>query len=330
MAIDSRPPPVPQLPSYTDTGDRTRFMSDEERVNLEGKKDVDTSRKVGVFALNPLIYSNPVTAVGAYALSKWDRLKTGKGQEQQMRDKVRDFLWDNGAVDSDWKLKFSDGSAFDIGKDGDNKLKNTSGKERSYWEPDDTNPFTKEAIAKVSPLAALITNNDERLKQQFAGYFTNAATQDAKDPGQVDKRISEMYGMIGITKSAGLRSLQELQAQGRISQEQFGQYSSLVSKYAPDEDPRSFVDAFLPAGSYANKIARNAVNKMQAKMGVDFSPYDNINEFSLPTTYFSVPAYATQQTPQTQQVATPVQQPTQNQTLISRPQIVPIPGKTNV
>ena len=275
---------------------------------MEGKEDVDKARKAGVVALNPMIYSNPYTAIAAYGLSKWDRLKTGKPQDQQSRDQVRDTLWDIGAVSSDWKLRFSDGGDFDIGKDGGARLKSTKGAERKYYEVDMDNPLSQAAMSSVSPLAALITNNDEKLRNEFMGYFTNAATQDVKDPRQMEKRISEMYGMVGVTKSAGLQSLKELQAQGRISDEQFQLYSSQVAKYAPETDPRSPVDAFLPKGSYANKIAASAVAKMQAKMGVDFFPDSNIREFTLPGRTYSDPAYVK---------ATPAQP-----NVVAKPQIV--------
>lgn len=307
MPNSSRPPPVPAIPSYpsyTDTGDNVRFMSDDERKSIEGN-DIDTTRKVaGAATAQAALLLNPYMAIGSYALSKWDRLKTGKGKEQQMRDEVRDTLWDKGAVGSDWLLKFSDGSAFDIGKDGGARLKNSEGTERAYYEIDDKNPFSQSAMNGVSPLAALITNNDERLKQQFAGYFTNAATEGAQSQAQMDKRISEMYGMVGVTKSAGLASLAQLKEQGRISDEQLQQYSALINKYAPEVEQRSFVDAFLPRGTRANEIARNAVAKMQARMGMDFSPHDNIQEFTLSNKYFSAPAY---QTPPTQNTEPPTE-----------------------
>lgn len=316
MAYSSKPPPNPALPSYgpQDTGDSVRFMSDEERKSIEGK-DVDTFRKGAIATTaQAAMMLNPYMAIGSYALSKWDRLKSGKGQEQQMRDEVRDVLWDKGAVGSDWLLKFSDGSAFDIGKDGGARLKNKDGVERAYYEVDDKNPLTQNAIASTSPLAALITNNDERLKQQFAGYFTNAATEGATSQAQMDKRISEMYGMVGITKQAGLSSLAQLREQGRISDEQLQQYSAIVNKYAPEVEQRSFVDAFLPRGTRANEIARSAVAKMEARMGMDFSPHDNIQPFTLSDKYFSAPAYtapAAPAAPQSPQIQTPVNTPQQ-------------------
>lgn len=310
MVNNYQPPPVPRLPAYgqSSANDNVRFTTDEERRNMEGKKDVEIARKVGIASMAGPILANPYLAIGAYALSKWDRLKTGKPQDQQSRDQVRDTLWDIGAVSSDWKLKFSDGGDFDIGKDGGARLKSTKGAERKYYEVDMDNPLSQAAMSSVSPIAALITNNDEKLRNEFMGYFTNAATQDVKDQRQMDARISEMYGMVGITKSAGLKSLQELQAQGRISDEQFKSYSAQVNKYAPDVDPRSPVDAFLPRGSYANKIAASAVAKMQAKMGVDFFPDSNIRDFTLSDRVYSDPAY--------------VKAPTTQPNIVAKPQIV--------
>lgn len=277
--------------------DRVRFSTDEERDKWSGEKEKETAGKVAKgLAAQPFIYSNPITAglaiVGGDKILKHFRnFKTGKPDDQIQRDSVRDFLAKNGYVGSDWKLQFSDGGSFDIGKDGNSKLPSLDGTERKYYETDSKNPLSGQAAAAVSPIAALITNNNDRLKSDFSGYFTNAATQDAKDPSQVKQRITDIYAQMGITKAAGLKSLADLKAQGRLSDEQFAQYSSIINQYAPEADTRSFVDAFLPRGSYANTIAARAVAKFQEHMGMDFSPNDNIHEFGLPERTYNDPQY---------------------------------------
>lgn len=164
----------------------------------DGKTNQDSSIKTAML-------TNPLTA---WAVPIADALGinfggTGKGKRQLIRDKVRDKLVETNVISGDdYTLKFSDGGTFDIGKDGGARIKNAEGQERQYSDVDFKDPRASLTVAAINPLAAIITGGGKQVTSDFAGLYTNAVLNDAKDPATVNSRIKELYAKHGINSAA--------------------------------------------------------------------------------------------------------------------------------
>jgi hypothetical protein len=168
------------------------------RQLAEGKTNQDSSVKTAML-------TNPLTA---WAVPIADALGvnfggTGKDKRQLIRDKVRENLVKSNVVsDQDYLLKFSDGSSFDIGKDGGARLRNEEGKDRQYSDVDFKDPRASNTVAALNPLAAIITGGGKQVTSDFAGLYTNAVLNGGADPATVNNRIKELYAKHGINSPA--------------------------------------------------------------------------------------------------------------------------------
>jgi hypothetical protein len=302
-------PTSPTMPTYTDLVNfrdyddpRYDWRSPEMRdLNKKASEDAKkfnqgvvkggTVSAVGTAApkilSNPgALVANPLFAAGAIAYSFKDRLKSGKAGDQKMRDEVRGRLMDSGLVAKDWKLRFSDGSEFDIGKDGKDKILNADGKsERLYRQKDPTNPLTGFGSNAVAPIAAMMTGNDPRMQAEFEAYLTSAVTQGAQNQEQAAQRIRELYGEWGLTQDKAKANLDALQKQGLLKDGQYEFALQQINTFAPKEDPRSPVDAFLPRGTYFNTVLRNALDKFNSRTGMGY-PYSPMGSLDANTTVY--------------------------------------------
>ena len=198
---------------------------------------------------------------GLAKYSPYDRvaksiLGSSKKDTQILRDRVRKDMQKTGFLNSedknDYTVKFSDGSTFDFGKDGGAKLINADGKgERKYKDIDFSNQLAQEGLNSVNGLAHLTTAGVDWKKgtnTDYAGYFTNAVTEGAKDAATIKARSKELYTRAGfdtIEKAdAAYDSMVEAK---RITQEQADVFkqearnvglTSGVGEEAPEEGQR--------------------------------------------------------------------------------------------
>lgn len=130
---------------------------------------------------------------------------SGKTEDQQRRDSVRDRFRQAGLVG----LDDYDLLGFDIGRDGSERLANIGSEalyegdlyseransgERFVHEWDPTDERAAEAIALVNPLAAILGGQEGQA--EAAGWMVNAALQ-SEDPLEA---IREMYRELGLSK----------------------------------------------------------------------------------------------------------------------------------
>lgn len=138
-----------------------------------------------------------------------------KDKDQLKRDAVRARLKDNGILGNDYSLTRADGSAFNIGMDGDAMLKNAAGQERRYFDVDFNDPNAGSVVGAVDPLAAIISGGDEKLRNDYAGYFANFAL----GGGDANANIQRLYQQFGLDKDTAWSTINELESKGKIDQQ---------------------------------------------------------------------------------------------------------------
>ena len=110
---------------------------------------------------------------------------SGKDKDQLARDAVRAQMKETGFLGpDDYNITLPDGTVFDIGKDGDNKLYNV----------DFSQAGVDGVVRAVDPLAAIMTGGDAKLSRDYAGYFTNASMGGA-DPLANARALYEKAGL---------------------------------------------------------------------------------------------------------------------------------------
>ncbi len=102
---------------------------------------------------------------------------SGKDPQQHARDAIRKELKNSNFLDEGYNITNADDSKFDIGRDGGDPQYNV----------DFAKDGIGEIVAMVDPLAAIISNGDTKLRNDFAGYMANAAASSA-DPIESAKK----------------------------------------------------------------------------------------------------------------------------------------------
>ena len=169
-------------------------------------------------------------AIGAVAGS----IKSGKHQDQKVRDSGRDFLQSRGMIDEKYQLALADGTGFDIGVDGGHRFENLDGTERAAYQTDTSNPLTDKAIAWLDPLAEVLMGGNEKLRSDFTGYFVNAATSNASNHLQLRENALAIYAQSDITPQAVFETVAQLAQSGKIDEGRAAAYfNSLQELFAP-------------------------------------------------------------------------------------------------
>lgn len=161
-------------------------------------------------------------------------LGSGKSEEQMGRDKVREHLEKLGVInqegeDKDWMLKFSDGTQFDIGKDGGARLVNEEGERRQYSDVDFSDARVGTVVGAVNPLAAILTGGNEKLRSDFAGEYTNAVLSGSEDPASINKRLQELYSKHNLTQSDAITQIDSLLEDEKIDAQTAAAYKNGVN-----------------------------------------------------------------------------------------------------
>ena len=151
---------------------------------------------------------------------------SGKPKTQQFRDALRGHMQNVKILDQNYQIKLSDGSFFDMGKDGKAKLKNVGknidGKtERHYYDVDFSNPIAGEVTGWANVLSRLGFRSNEGSK--MVGYFVNAAT--SKDPTNLALAKENMKGMamdFGLNYNEGIKILDALKPE--LSDEEYAAF----------------------------------------------------------------------------------------------------------
>jgi hypothetical protein len=173
------------------------------------------------------------TVVGAIIGGLIGNVKTGKELSQFHRDKMRDALEQLQLFEEDHLIKFSDGTVFDMGKDGDNRLINADGSgDRRFYEADATHPFGHQAVAWSNPLAVVLTGGNVKLANDLAGYFSNALLVGVENMEDVRNKALDLYQKVGISPEQMAGSLADLKNKGILTPHEAQAFlNSYISTY---------------------------------------------------------------------------------------------------
>lgn len=149
--------------------------------------------------------SNPITA---WAVPITDALGidlsfgAGKHEDQLRRDAARDHFADIGAAlvgeDGHHQVQLTDGSTFDIGRDGGEPFYNVGYGTQGYVDgteqaPGDVTQYIDanygQTVGALDPLIAYHTGGNDKLRRDMTGYYTNAF-HSVSDP---EKEIASFY-----------------------------------------------------------------------------------------------------------------------------------------
>lgn len=170
---------------------------------------------------------NPLLGLALGALA--GTAKAGKHDDQKKRDAVRGNLRKRGALGEDYSLALADGSRYNIGKDGGKRAE--FGGRRPY-EVDVNQVGVGDTIGLVNPLAEIVTGGDDKLRSDFAGYFTNAAMSS----GDPKANARALYQQMGIDKASAEKSIEALVSNGRLSEEEAAAYKNGLSVLFSDNE----------------------------------------------------------------------------------------------
>ena len=143
---------------------------------------------------------------------------SGKSIEQKKRDKIREWLQDQQIIDANWSLELADGSLYNIGIDGKNKLISLDGSARNQYDIDFENPLASQTVAWLNPVFEVLLAEDQDLKSQFVGYFTNAVMNNAADLETVKENILAIFEKFPFTSEDIFTGLVSLAESGQMDQ----------------------------------------------------------------------------------------------------------------
>lgn len=207
-----------------------------------------------------------ITTGGLSEVGRFFGIGGGKNPDQQNRDQVRSKLKEIGFLDDNWNVTLANGQTFDFGKDGGASLQNLDGQgSRPYYNTDPSNPLVGDTIALVSPLAELMTGGDSKLRDDFAGYLTNAATQGAESLDDVIKNIQGFYAQLGVTREDMDGFISELQSSGVIDEQRANVYRASASKFQLPSSGQQDLDGATGGGSFNfDNVLGGAIKKLNA------------------------------------------------------------------
>lgn len=217
-------------------------------------------------------YDNQNTATFGFQKSFDKKLFGKKEADQIMRDKMRKNWVEQGVITPDWKLQFSDGSEFDMGKDGGAKLTNAAGESRRYKDVDFSDPFAADAAYKLQGLSGLMgANRDEAgnvSKFDPTGYWVNAVTKGATSEEQVNNRIKEVYGKFGIKDAETGKGIVDelLKAQVEGAKAEGKEPNKAFSPELAEHYKAAFDRVFGPTTTKDNKDMKNQITPVGGRI----------------------------------------------------------------
>jgi hypothetical protein len=152
-------------------------------------------------------------ALGAVGGGLLGSIKTGKHKDQKVRDQVRELLLNKGVIDSNYSIGLANGSRFNIGYDGGPK-KELGG--RRPYEMELSNPLTKYAISWLSPVIALLSQGNQKVQDDFVGYFGNAALSNAKSTDELAANVNAIIKQFGLDDKTIAEAIIQAAKQGTV------------------------------------------------------------------------------------------------------------------
>ena len=128
--------------------------------------------------------------------------KSGKHEDQLVRDKLRGALQDLGLLDTNFGIRRADGSTYDLGKDGGFLLENEDGSSRHTYDTDPSNPLASLAVGLVNPLVSLLVGDGTKASSDLAGLLANAALSNATSPEEVRRNVLQFASTLGLNEDS--------------------------------------------------------------------------------------------------------------------------------
>lgn len=236
-------------------------------------------------AINAVLDTNPVTgwinpiakALGGKTLGKMLG-GSGKGEDQQRRDAVRDKLEEAGFFGKNNEgyhtVKLADGSFFNVGRDiGENReVADSQGKKLHAFDltPEE---IASEEVGALNPLIAAMVGGDDKLTSDFTGYLTQAA----RSKGDSKENVKSFYNQAGLgERELALNAINDLHAAGRIDDWEKVAYQNGINEFFGDDGSGSYKKPSQSGPHESHKSAYEAhfgTSEPQSSSSTDPSSY---------------------------------------------------------
>lgn len=191
---------------------------------------------------NAALLMNPATAPIALAdmalSASGIDFGSGKGAAQQERDALRNFGTDiglfvvgegegedeNGLQSGFHHVELADGSFYNVGIDGDNKIQNyginpVNGEtERFTFDIDWSDPRAAQAVSLANPVALMAFGQNA---PAMMGHLVNAATSNNNSLSETKRNIRHQASQLGVDYQQGLRLLEQHRQVGNVSDQEY-------------------------------------------------------------------------------------------------------------
>lgn len=166
-----------------------------------------------------------------------DAYGSNKSKDQKLRDAMRDhgeninlfvlpdqeFAEANGVKEGSHQIQLADGSYYDIGVDGTNKLENygtnIDGKtERNAFDIDWSDPRASEVVGMLNPFAQITYG---QYGPKFMGHLVNAATSNNGTLSETKQNVRHFVESTGLTYEVGLSILKNQKERGMLDEESY-------------------------------------------------------------------------------------------------------------
>lgn len=167
--------------------------------------------------------------VGGIAGAIGGAFGSGKGKGQKLRDGWRDSLQEAGIaqkISGSHHVKLADGTDYNIGVDGDNKLVNTDGAMRHYFEADHSNPIVSDLIPSAHLIAIATgvdpSNDGMGLFNNVVGILVNAATSNTAELGVAKRNLRALIPEVSAEQI--IARVEVLRVQNKLTEEEYHVY----------------------------------------------------------------------------------------------------------
>lgn len=153
-------------------------------------------------------------AVGAVAARSAGQVQSGENDQMVRMKRIATTLQNLGIVDENGNVSFSDGAKVPLIYPPDARLPNvnkglTGKSDRSPYEVDSTNPFSKRTMALARPLARYLTNGllqyndfkslpDKGALDSTTAMIVNALENNSSDINQIYQRARDLVDKFGV------------------------------------------------------------------------------------------------------------------------------------
>lgn len=146
---------------------------------------------------------------------------SGKSKDQVYRDSLRKLLQDRGVIDKNWSIGLSNGARYDIGKDADTKVNGLH-----PFDVDFSKSTAGQDVGYLQPLAAIISQGNQKGASDLTGYFVNAS----RSQGDPIKNMVGFYNQAGLNATSAMERINNLEALGLIDKQHADAYRGGINQ----------------------------------------------------------------------------------------------------